>query len=258
MAYLNRNGPQTVCSLYENGGQQCTLEKSPWLFVFIGAILVLLGVMLFMRLRSDSGMSSGDKVLLLSILIVIWLGAELVVNQPTSPPMATEFGRVQNAFEGIFSAVSKTGAVPLPWITPVRAGTVSYTDGSKASLWVPKSSAQGNRSSCFYVDQPSKGGASGLSESLCRVPKSEVILERQGHVVVGYVRITKAHFATISSGGITVEAPITFGYFIFPSSVSQDPRAKFAISFIDPGGAACKVVDIPAPGSSASIECVIA
>lgn len=258
VAYLNRNGPQTVCSPYENGGQQCTLEKSPWLFVFIGAILVLLGAMLLMRLRSDSGMSSGDRGLLLSILIVIWLGAKLVVNQPALPPMATESGRVQNAFEGMFSAVSKKEVVPFPWLIPVQAGVVSYPDGSKVSLWVPKSAPEGNRSSCFYVDQPSKGGASGFYDSLCSIPKSEVILERQGPVVVGYVRMTKAHFATIASGGITVDAPITFGYFIFPSVVLEDRKAKFTISFIDPGGATCKVVDLPAPGSSASVECVIA
>ena len=187
------------------------------------------------------------------VIIVI-----LVKTGSPTNPMATESRRVQNAFDGIFSAVSKKEAVPLPWITPVRAGTVSYTDGSKASLWVPKATPEGNRSSCFYVDQPRKGGASGFYDSLCSVPKSEVILERQGPVVVGYVRMTKARFATITSGGITVDVPITFGYFIFPSIVSEDPKAKFAISFIDPGGATCKVVDLPAPGSAASIECVIA
>lgn len=258
IAYLNRNGPGMVCGPYKNGGQQCTQEFSPWPFVIIGAILVLLGVMLFLRLRSDSGMSSRDKGLLLSMLIVIWLGSQLVINQPAPPLMSTESGRVQNAFDGIFSTVSKKEVVPLPWITPVQAAVVSYPDGSKASLWVPKSAPDGNRSSCFYVDQPRKGGASGFYDSLCSVPKSEVILERQGHVVVGYVRMTKARFATITSGGITVDAPITFGYFIFPGVVSEDPKAKFAISFIDPGGATCKVVDLPAPGSSASVECVIA
>lgn len=188
---------------------------------------------------------------LVIIVIVIRTGS------PTNP-MTTESGRVQHAFNAMLTAVSKNEALPLPWMTPVRVGTVSYTDGSKATLWVPKSSPQGNRSGCFYVDQPRKGGASGFYDSLCSVPKSEVILERQGSVVAGYVRMTKAHFATITSGGTTVDAPITYGYFIFPSRVSEDSRAKFAISFIDPGGATCKVVDLSAPGSSASIECVIA
>lgn len=258
VAYLNRNGPQTVCSPYENGGQQCTLEKGPLPFVIIGAILVLLGVMLFLRLRSDSGMSSRDKGLLLSILIVIWLGAQLVINQPAPPPMSTESGRVRNAFDGIFSAVSKKEVVPISWLTPVQAGVVSLSDGSKASLWVPKFSPLGNRSNCFYVDEPRKGGASGFYEFSCLAPKSEVILERQGSVVIGFVRMTKAKFATITSGGITVNAPITFGYFIFPRALSGGPKSKFTISFIDPGGATCKVTNLVAPGSAASIECVIA
>lgn len=178
-------------------------------------------------------------------------------NTPTNP-MTTESGRVQQAFNSIFLAVSKNEKPPLSWISPVRAGRVAFSDGSKVSLWVPKSSPQGNRSTCFYVDQPGKRGASGFYDSLCSVPKSEVILERQGPVVVGYVRMSKAPFATITSGGITVGAPITNGYFIFPSRLSGDPRAKFAISFIDPGGAICKVAGLSAPGSSASIECVIA
>lgn len=188
---------------------------------------------------------------LLIVVIVVRTGS------PTNP-MTTESGRVQQAFKAISTAVSKSESGPLPWITPVRAGTVTYSDRSKASLWVPKSSPQGNRSICFYVDQPRKGGASGFSYSWCRVSRSEVILERQGRVVVGYVRMTKAHFATISAGGLTVEAPITFGYFIFPSIVSEDPKAIYAISFVDPGGATCKVADLLAPGSSASIDCVIA
>lgn len=52
IAYLNRNGPGMVCGPYKNGGQQCTQEYSPWPFLVIGAILVLLGVLLFIRLRS--------------------------------------------------------------------------------------------------------------------------------------------------------------------------------------------------------------
>lgn len=259
IAILYRHGPpDMVCRAYKDGGGECAQEFTPWPLIIIGAILVLLGMLLFIRLHSDSVMSSRSKGLWALILVISVIITRLLATSSSFPPMATESGRVQNAFDGIFLAVSKKEAVPLPWITPVRAGTVSYADSSKASLWVPKATPEGNRSNCFYVDQPRKGGASGFYNSLCSVPKLEVILERQGYVVVGYVRMTKAHFATITSGGITVDAPITFGYFIFPSVLSEDPKAKFAISFIDPGGATCKVADLPAPGSSASIECVIA
>jgi len=202
-----------------------------------------------MRLRNIQVLS------FLAIAILIGLAW---MKYHVDPNASTESKRVQNAFNAMFLAVSTKDAVPTRWLTPEHAGSVTYTDGSKASLWVPKTAPNGNRSSCFYVDQPRKGGASGFYDSLCSVPHSEVILERQGRVVVGYVRITRARFATITSGGITVDAPITFGYFIFPSVVSEDSKAIFAISFVDPGGATCKVVDLPAPGSATSIECVIA
>lgn len=259
VAFLNRHGPAgMVCRPYKDGGEQCAQEFSPWPLLIIGTILVLLGVLLFIRLRSGSTISSRSKGLWALILVVSVIVTRLIATPSSTPLMTTESGRVQNVFDGIFSTVSKREAVPLSWITPVRAGTVSYADGSKASLWVPKAAPEGNRSSCFYVERSRKSGASGFSESLCSVPKSEVILERQGSVVIGFVRMTMANFATITSGEITLDAPITHGYFIFPSALSDDLEAKFAISFIDPGGATCQVTDIPAPGSSASIECVIA
>ena len=51
IAYLNRQGPGMVCGSYGNGGEQCTQEYSPWPFLLVGAILVALGVVLFIRLR---------------------------------------------------------------------------------------------------------------------------------------------------------------------------------------------------------------
>lgn len=186
----------------------------------------------------------------------------LIVVRTSSPtnPMTTESGRVQYSFKTIFSVLEKEGGVSTQLhLPPVRVDVVSYPDGSKASLWVPNSAILEPRANCFAVDVVrDNSGSAGFFESSCLKPKSEVILERQGPVVVGYVRMTKAHFATINSGGVRVDAPITYGYFIFPSVVSEDPKAKFAISFIDPGGATCKVVDLPAPGNSASVECVIA
>ena len=388
IAFLNRGGPGDICRPYGQGGQQCTQEWSPWPWLVVGLGLVILGVMLFLRVRRKDGVTSeseNDEALtatvptphpldlpienrarkLVASGAVLWtvvglavaisglstvnrgagpfyfatillgvlagIGATLCalrgkrrgtilllfasaifpmnffwalslmpiilatylllspfigsfgnplmrrrniqvlsflaiailiglawLKYHVDPNASTESKRVQNAFNAMFLAVSTKEAVPTPWLTPVHAGSVSYNDGTKASLWVPKTAPDGNRSSCFYLDQPRKGGASGFYDSLCGVPNSEVILERQGRVVVGYVRMTRARLATITSGGITVDARLTFGYFIFPSVVSEDPEAKFAISFVDPGGATCKVVDLPAPGSANSIECVIA
>ncbi|HUW87675.1 MAG TPA: hypothetical protein VMW30_04775 [Candidatus Paceibacterota bacterium] len=259
IAFLNRHGPaDIVCRLYADGGQQCAQEFSPWPLLIIGTILVLLGMLLFVRLRSGSTMSSRSTGLWTLTLVVSVIFTRLIATPASIPPIATESGRIQNAFNEMSVVVIKKEGVPAPWLTPVHAGTVSTLDGSKVSLWVPKPSPLGIRSNCFYVEERRKGGSSGLTENSCIVPKSEVILERQGFVVIGFVRMTKANFATITSNGVTLKAPITFGYFIVPSALSGDPKGKFAISFIDPGGATCKVADLPAPGDSASIQCVIA
>jgi len=53
VAYLNRQGPGMVCGSYKNGGGYCMQEYSPWPFLLVGAILVILGVVLFIRLRSQ-------------------------------------------------------------------------------------------------------------------------------------------------------------------------------------------------------------
>lgn len=49
IAYLNRDGPGTVCTAFGNGGQQCTEEWSPWPWLLIGVALVALGVALFVK-----------------------------------------------------------------------------------------------------------------------------------------------------------------------------------------------------------------
>ncbi len=51
VAYLNRNGPGMVCNPSGNGGQSCEDEMSPWPWLLIGAVLVLTGVLLFVRSR---------------------------------------------------------------------------------------------------------------------------------------------------------------------------------------------------------------
>lgn len=55
IALLNRGGPGMVCSSYKNGGQACTEEYSPWPFILIGAVLVAVGVILFVRSRTEQG-----------------------------------------------------------------------------------------------------------------------------------------------------------------------------------------------------------
>ena len=47
VAYLNRAGPGTVCTVDSGGGQSCTDEWSPWPWFALGAALVIAGVFVF-------------------------------------------------------------------------------------------------------------------------------------------------------------------------------------------------------------------
>jgi hypothetical protein len=60
VAYLNRDGPGTVCTTFRSGqscinqvctalrgGQSCTDELSPWPWLYVGALLLLVGVAAF-------------------------------------------------------------------------------------------------------------------------------------------------------------------------------------------------------------------
>ena len=55
IAFLNRDGPGTICSSYGNGGRQCVDEWSPWPWLLIGLALVTAGIVLFVRLRRALG-----------------------------------------------------------------------------------------------------------------------------------------------------------------------------------------------------------
>jgi hypothetical protein len=54
VGYLNRRGPGDVCTTARDGSQSCTEEWSPWPWVAAGALLVLLGVVAFIRYRATS------------------------------------------------------------------------------------------------------------------------------------------------------------------------------------------------------------
>ncbi len=174
------------------------------------------------------------------------------------PNASTESKRVHYAFKQITDNISKKEGAPTPWLTPVRAGEATYSDGSKASLWVPKPSPQGDRSNCFYLDQIKKNTSYGFIYFECNIPKAAVLLERQHAVVVGFLNDKKANFVTVTSGGAKVTVPVTYGYFIVSGAISTFPLAKFTITYTDPGSATCKVEIPMAPGSANSGVCVIA
>jgi hypothetical protein len=180
---------------------------------------------------------------------------------------STESGRVQQAFEQMATTVSNKEGVPTPWITPMHVGVASYSDGSKASLWVPKPSPQGVRLNCFYLDEPSVGGATGYIEALCMKhmldwlctsglggqciqPGKVVNLARNGSIVIGSVGLWPAHSVFVTTNGMTTRLPIKYGYFIIPGSLSEGWTTKFTITLLDTNGASLgTVLNLQASGS---------
>ena len=51
VAWLNRQGPGTVCTTTRGGGGQCLDEWSPWPWVAAGVALVVLGLVVRRSLR---------------------------------------------------------------------------------------------------------------------------------------------------------------------------------------------------------------
>lgn len=229
-----------------------------WLLSFIPIGLVVFLMLDSLRISVQNPLVSRRKIQLMGLFVLAVMTGTIWLTFHSNPMASTETKRVQRAFQQMANKVSKNEGTRPAWLTPVSAGEVTYPDGSKASLWVPKSSLLGNRANCFYVDEPRKNGASGFYYFACSPPKVPAILTRQGGVVVGFVSMTRARQATVSGSHTTLVVPITNGYFLLPGALSLDPRAKFTITFTEPGQATCTVKDLSAPGFSISEECVIA
>ena len=188
-----------------------------------------------------------------AVLAVIFLAIGMYSLGLFSPdPMGTsEKTRVEHAFHLMSIAVAQKEGVPSLELSPVRAGVASYPDGTKASLWVSDPMPLGTRPLCYYVDENIAGGASGYSDSACGVPGTDVILERQGAIVIGYIGLTPARTIFVTVNGSTTKLPITLGYFILPGALSTDPNAKFTITLMSKTGDSLGTVrDLMAPGSA--------
>lgn len=221
---------------------------------------MLLGVLMFLRIRSVSGISSNLKGVLVFVLVVFLLTFRLIVFPTTGSLGSTESGRVQDEFKAIFSTLAKVQGNPtlLP-LPPVRVDVAFFSDGSKASLWVPNFAKMKPRSNCLglYLSQ-GENWSGGSIESLCSAPKSGVILGRQNSVVVGFIGVTNAREVSITVLDVTVTVPMVFGYFLVPGSFSVDPKTKYTITYTEPGSATCKVSNLVAPASSRAMQCVVA
>jgi hypothetical protein len=60
VAYLNRDGPGSICSV-SRGGQSCIDEWSPWPWFGIGLVLALLGIAVF-GIRGRSSTSARPEI----------------------------------------------------------------------------------------------------------------------------------------------------------------------------------------------------
>lgn len=210
------------------------------------------------KIATRNHLKSRRRVWLESSVFIVAIGSLVWLQFHADAMASTETKRAQYAFQQLTDKVSKREGAPTPWLTPERAGDVSYLDGSKASLWVPKPSPEGERSDCFYVDQTRKGVTSGFIYFGCTPPHARVILQRQKAVVVGFISGNKVSSFIVTSAGITVKVPVTFGYFLLPSTISEFPLAKFAFTYSQLGRGTCKADVLLAPGSSNSVGCVIA
>ena len=54
VAYLNRDGPGTVCKVLRDGGRGCSEQWSPWPWIGAGVALLLAGVVVFGNRRRSS------------------------------------------------------------------------------------------------------------------------------------------------------------------------------------------------------------
>lgn len=229
-----------------------------WVLSFIPIALIVCLMLDSLRISVRNPLVSRRKIQLMGLFVLAVMAGTIWLMFHSDPMASTETKRVQRAFHQMADKVSKNETTPTPWLTPVSAGEAVYPDGSKASLWVPKPSILGNRANCFYVDKPTKNGATGFFYFGCTPAKVPVILARQGSVVVGFVSMPRATYAKVSTSHLTEVMPVTNGYFLLPAALSLDPSAKFTITFTEPGQATCTVKDLVAPGVSAAEECVIA
>lgn len=55
VAYLNRDGPGTVCTTGRDASRSCTDEWSPWPFLAVGILLLLVGAGAFVAARRSAG-----------------------------------------------------------------------------------------------------------------------------------------------------------------------------------------------------------
>lgn len=201
------------------------------------------------------GIRSRQAIAATSLVAVMLLlsGGYVWALNGSGPGNANEPGRVQKAFQQMSADVTQKQNISALAFAPVPAGSTSFADGTRATLWVTNPDPLGIRSQCFYVDITKGRSASGFSESACGEPGKEVSLERTGIVssIVGYVGLWPARSVFITVSGVTTRLPITLGYFLLPGKLSMGLNTSFTITLMDKADRSLGTVSaLVAPGSA--------
>ncbi|MEI9908067.1 MAG: hypothetical protein WDO06_09505 [Actinomycetota bacterium] len=112
-------------------------------------------------------------------------------------------------------------------------------------------------SNCAALNQKSRSDVGRWLEPMCGSKDSELVLARDGALVVGFIRSTSAKYAVFAYGRASIEAPIINRHFVVPTALSKNQSAKFSISYVEPNGAVCSFPALSAPGRSSVVECYI-
>ena len=210
------------------------------------------------------------RILRSSLLVAIAAATLAGCFTQPAPKITTEAERVQQAFSDLSLGVARKDSVADVQLTPVHVGVVSFADGTKASLWVSGPTPTGVRSRCFYVDTTKLGSAATFGQSACGGPTKMVSLNRFGAIVIGDVGTWPVPYVYLASDGLQTEIPltsiknqaiagqvhyyelsVTSGYFLVPSELSADPKAKFSISLTNASQKSVgNLVGLMAPGSA--------
>lgn len=172
-------------------------------------------------------------------------------------PVTTEAQRVQKAFREMSIDVAKKDRLASVKLTALHAGVELIATGTVASVWVTGPTPKGVHSRCVYVDISTSGSVFTSGLSACGGPGRNVSLNRFGSAVVGDIESIPTKFVVVSVGDLNFQVPVTSGYFVVPVALSRIQKAVFTISFTESGGSTCKVTNLVAPGSSATMDCVI-
>jgi len=173
---------------------------------------------------------------LIGALLVTLAAAGCVRTEGRAPNAQTDAQRANAAFERIADDIEeKEGMADAP-TAHLLAGKVRLGDGTRVSLWVSDPVVfAGVRSRCFYVDTEAPSGRV-LGSSGCGEPTDQVVLDRDGAVLVGSVGNWPSRSVQLEIGGASQVYAVTGGYFLVAPPFVGDETSAFTLTLLDDAG----------------------